>query len=77
MNRKAVLLAASSQDTPTEYAYSDVDSVSSFLQSNSGGAWDINEIFQGRDLMRDQILSVVRAASEADYFSCSLQDRVN
>jgi hypothetical protein len=68
MNRKAVLLAASSQDTPTEYAYSDVDSLSSFLQSNPGGAWDVKEIFQGRDLMRHQILSVVKAASEADYF---------
>ena len=68
MKCKAVFLAASSKDTPVEYFNSDVAAVSLFLQSNSGGAWDTREIFQGSDLMRDQILSVVKASSEADYF---------
>jgi hypothetical protein len=67
MIRRALLLAASRENNPIPDVYSDLAAVSNFLRSNIGGAWDVNEIFQGLGSTRDQILSAIRAANDGDY----------
>jgi hypothetical protein len=67
MNRQAILLAASPDDEPIPGVYADLAAFYSFLQSNHGGAWDTKEIFRGENSARNQILSAINAAKNADY----------
>jgi hypothetical protein len=67
MKRKAILLAASSENNPIPGVFSDLNSFYSFLRSNPGGAWASDEIICEHDPTRDQALEFVGQAKDFDY----------
>jgi len=67
MNRKAILIAVSSQSNPIPGVYEDCDLWHNFLLSYSGGVWNKNEIIPLKDCNRKTLLAAVNSAKDAHY----------
>src|SRR6266404_5893364 len=67
MKRKAILLAASPENSPIPGVVVDLTAFNSFLCSNRGGSWELEEIICEHDPTRDQVLKCVVEAKDAEY----------
>lgn len=67
MTRRAILLAASPDDTPIPGVSGDLDAFYRFLRSDCGGAWRDTEILRGENLKRNEVLRAINAAKNSDY----------